>query len=304
MDKEPDFLVIGMQKSGTYWVTALLDAHPEINCFPAMYGGQSNSEEVHLFDDLASIDQDNGKKFKDIFNRRHNGFFSDLTPYLNKVNRNELYDLFRKRYNQFCNLQRKKRLVGEKTAEYVLHLGIVDYFYPKIKKLCIIRDPKDRIVSFHFHQLRKRKKFEEQISDEYVKDYCKNRIKKEYETLLAYKGSVNCFTYEALSKEPDRIINGVLDYLGVASNKEIVESMITEGSFKSLTKKNKLIKDKIRNQGEEFRKSHYRKGVVGDWINHLNKKQVDITNSILSDLEQKVFEKYNLISELKWRTNN
>ncbi len=292
--KGPDFLVMATQKSGAYWVTALLDAHPEINCFPAMYGGQTGAEEVHLFDDLASIDKDGGKKFKRIFTERHKGFFADLTPYLDKVPRHKFYDMFRERYNQWCDFQRKKRLVGEKTAEYLLHLDIVDYFYPDIKKLCIIREPKDRIVSFHFHQLRKGQKIKKELTDEYVLNYCKNRMRIEYEVLLNYDGNIHCFTYEKLTEDPYDAINGILNYLGAESSKEIIGHMIFQGSFENLTKKDKLIKDRSRKRGEEFRGSHYRKGAIGDWKNYLTKKQTDIIDGALSDLEKKVFRKYNL----------
>ena len=41
IDKDPDFFIVGLQKCGTYWLTALLNAHPEITCLPAMYGGQT-----------------------------------------------------------------------------------------------------------------------------------------------------------------------------------------------------------------------------------------------------------------------
>ena len=35
----PDFLIVGLQKCGTYWLTALLDSHPEISSLPPLPGG-------------------------------------------------------------------------------------------------------------------------------------------------------------------------------------------------------------------------------------------------------------------------
>jgi len=293
-NKEPDFLVIATQKSGCYWVSALMDAHPEISCFPSMYGGQTGVEEGHVFDVLATTDKDGGKQFIKSFTETREGFFADLVPYLHKVSRNKLYDLFRERYSQWCNLYRKKLLVGEKTAEYLLHLDIVDYFYPRIKKLCIIRNPKDRVVSFHFHQLRRGQKIEQKITDKYVLNYCQNRMKREYEILLNYKGNIHCFTYEALTKNPELVVDGILEYLEVKSTNEIIANMISRASFENLTKKDKLIKDRSRKRGEENRKSQYRKGIIGDWKNHLTPKQAEIIDDALSDLEKKVFRKYNL----------
>ena len=94
----------------------MLDSHPEINCFPSLPGGKSGVGEGHIFDVLATIDQDVGKQFIKSFTETRDGFFADLAPYLNKVSRNELYDLIRKRYTEWCNSYRKKRLVGEKTG--------------------------------------------------------------------------------------------------------------------------------------------------------------------------------------------
>ncbi len=292
--REPDFLVMATQKSGCYWVSALMDAHPEISCFPSMYGGQTGVGEGHVFDVLGSIDDDGGKQFIKSFTKTRDGFFADLVHYLHQLSRHKLYDLFRERYSQWCNLYRKKRLVGEKTAEYLLHLDIVDYFYPKIKKLCIIRDPKDRVVSFHFHQLRKQQKTEEKITDEYVLSYCLNRIKKEYEILLNYNGNMHCFTYEALTKNPHQVLRDILDYLEVKSTKEIVNQMIAEASFENLTKKDRILDEGSRKRGEENRYSQYRKGIVGDWKNYLTPKQTKMIDTIIFDLEKKVFQKYNL----------
>lgn len=78
--REPDFLVVGLQKCGTFWVTALLDAHPEISCIPSFFGGRDGVKEVHLFDTLASIDEDGGERFRRVFGHKHEGFFADLVP--------------------------------------------------------------------------------------------------------------------------------------------------------------------------------------------------------------------------------
>ena len=140
-NKNPDFFVVGLQKSGSYWVTALLNAHPEIRCFPDLYGGQTGVGEGRIFDMLASIDEDNGVAFKNSFLNYHNGFYADLVPLLNKISRKDLYIKFRDRYREWCNMHRNgKRLVGDKTTEYIFHLDMIDDFYPGVKKICIIRD--------------------------------------------------------------------------------------------------------------------------------------------------------------------
>ena len=183
--RDPDFFIVGLQKSGTYWLTALLDAHPEIRCLPAMYGGQTGVQEGRFFDMLASIDEDGGEKFRNSFLNEHNGFYADLVPLLETASREELYSLFRERYRErFRRYSAGKRLIGDKTTEYVFHLEMIDDFFPQVKKICILRDPKDRVVSWHFDQLRKGRKEEKEISDEWLRAYIEGRVKREYEHIL------------------------------------------------------------------------------------------------------------------------
>ena len=294
----PDFIVIGLQRSGSSWVTAFLSGHPEIICIPTLYGEQTGVGEGHIFDNLAKIDEDGGKSCLHSFTHYHDDFFAPLVPLIiNKVSKKELYDAFRERYNLWCDVQRKKtgkRLVGEKTTEYVFYLDLIDEFYPGIKKLCILRDPRDRIVSFHFHKLRRNQKKENKITDAYTKNYCQTRIKPEYEKLLAYSGNIHCFTYEQMTSDPKTTLRNILNYLEAKTSNEIIEAMIKEGSFESVTERDQIAKDGKRKRGQESLKSHYRKGIVEDWKNHLTKEQVAIIKQELSSLQKKVCKKYNL----------
>ena len=204
-----------------------------------------------------------------------------------------MYKIFIKRYNEVCESQRQgKKIVGESTPAYVFHLDFIDKFYPAIKKICIIRDPKDRIVSWHFNQIRKGRKVEQSISEEFIIDYCASRIKKEYEALLAYQGEIHCLTYESLSAKTDEIIKKVLEYLKVKIDDMVVEQMIREADFKKLTAKD--ANSVGRSRGEESIKSYYRKGIVGDWRQYLNKRKIILIEEILGELQKKVFSKYNI----------
>ncbi len=295
---DPDFFVVGLQKSGSYWITALLNAHPEIRCFPHLYGNQTGVGEGRIFDMLSSIDEDGGEAFKHSFLHYHNRFYADLVPLLDKISRKELYDKFRDRYREWCNNHREgKRLVGDKTTEYIFHLDMIDNFYPRVKKICILRDPKDRIVSWNFHQIRKGRKKDERISDDFILEYCKNRIKREYECMLNYKKDIYCITFEAMKRVPEKTTRGILKYLKAKIENKIINNMIEEASIDRCRKKDKLIsgtdkKDLINN---EIRKSHYRKGIVGDWKNYLSEDQVKLIDKSLFSLEKKVFRKYNII---------
>jgi len=295
--KDPDFFVVGLQKSGTFWVTALLDAHPEIRCFPSLYGGQTGVSEGRIFDMLASINDDGGKAFRNSFLNHHGEFFTDLVPLLGKVSRKELYDKFRDRYREWFakHNPEEKRLVGDKTTEYIFHLPMIDDFYPAAKKICIIREPKDRIVSWHFHQIRKGRKKTRTISDRFVREYMENRISKEYRSMLDYGGFIHCLTYEGLFQSPQERIRDMLLYLGARVSDDIIAHMIAEGSIERVREKDTLYtRGKNKKREGPLLKSHYRKGIVGDWKNYITKQQAEMIDSMTSDLEEKVFKKYNV----------
>jgi hypothetical protein len=294
----PDFIVVGLQRSGSSWVNALLSGHPNIVSFPTLWGDQTGVSEGHIFDNLAKIKEDGGKSAIYSFTHYHNDFFTPLVPLIiNKASKEDLYDAVRERYNLWCDIQRKKtkkKLAGEKTVEYIFCLDLIDEIYPGIKKLCILRDPRDRVVSFHFHQLRRGQKKEKGITIAYARNYCQNRINPEYEKLLAYSGNIHCFTYEQLSYEPKEALSKILKYLKAKVSDKIIEDMIKEGSFESVTARDKIANEGKRKKGEQSMKSHYRKGVVEDWKNHLTTEQVNIIKKETSLLQNKVSKKYNL----------
>ncbi len=290
----PDFLVIGTAKAGTYWVTGLLNSHPEVDCIPSLPRGQDGIEEGHIFDNLKKIDADGGVKFAEITNRVHQGFFADLVPFLFKVSREEFNEMFMKRYDEYCTKHRTKKILGEKTGEYLLCLDLIDRYYPDVKKLCILRDAKDRIVSWHFHQVRKgRLPDSEKVSD-VLMEYFVNRIKLEYEALLNYSGKIHCFTYEYMTHNQNKVVKDILEYLEVDNGDEIVEKIIEEGSFRKRTTISKESDYKKRERGEQSLTSHYRKGVVGDWKLHLTEKQVEYIREQLGDLQRRVNEKFGI----------
>ena len=302
--KGPDFLGVGLEKSGNHWIAALLSAHPDISCFPVMpfvkESGEYNREnvgELHIFNSLASLEPGTEDKFVrplTDYSDRYNKLFSDLVPYLDKVPKAEIYRMFLDRYNEICESERHgKKLVGEATPAYVFHLDFIDSFYPNIKKLCVIREPRDRVVSWHFHQIRRgRIENSNKLSDQFIIDYCEKRIRKEYQALLDYSGNIHCLTYEGLSKTPHPVIRGTLKYLDVPADDEVIDEMLKAASFEKLTAKDSG--GKGREQGEESIMSHFRKGIVGDWKNYLADTQVKLVDPITLDLQNQVFKKYNV----------
>lgn len=166
-------------------------------------------------------------------------------------------------------------------------------FYAAVKKICITRDPKDRIVSWHFQQIRKGRKKSRKISDWFIQEYCETQIIPEYFHLLAYTGSLYCMSYENLFFHTAKGVKGMLDYLGAGASADTINMMIREGSLEACRQKDQLYPAaKDKKYGQQAVRSHYRKGIAGDWKNCFSHKQACLVKQILGESEQKIQAKY------------
>ncbi len=261
----PNFFIVGMQKSGTYWLTALLDLHPQIRCFPSRPGHSDGSGEAHLFDALDRLNADYAG-FTRAMKVKLDGHFASIMPKSepsNEDERSELRQAIAAKFNEYCQLQRLrygKPVVGEKTTETVHHLDLVEQLYPGVLKICLLRDPRDRAVSFFYQQKRKgRLPADEKLAVAHVDEYI-SRVKKDYEGLLQAPPPVYVLTYEQLSTDISATLAALLRRIGVSDSPAIIDHMAAEAGFQSLSS---------RAAGDEDASSHFRKGVVGDWRNGL-----------------------------------
>jgi len=297
----PNFLIVGMERSGTLWTSATLNEHPEIASFPSLpfmsSPGETRAGEVHFFNTLASLEPNMEGKFTRPLSDyliKYGKVFADLVPLSEKLSKEEFYKMMCERYSEHCNKQRgDKRIVGESTPAYVFHLYFIDSLYPGIKKICSIRDPKDKIVSWHFSCLKKGRKTEEEVTEEFALGYLNERIIPEYKALLDYDKSIHCISYEAMNRDPHSVARGLLDYLEVEAGEGIIEGMVQRASFEEMTKRHTR-SDSGRKAGEEDRQESLRKGVTGDWKNHLGGDLAQKINSLVGPLRESVFEKYNV----------
>jgi hypothetical protein len=293
----PDFLIIGLERSGTHWISALLNAHPDIACFPSQYwyeeSGRNKIGSVHFFDTLASIE--GGYKYEkdfDDFSFKYNKKFADLVPLKEKISKEELYEVFLNRYSEYCDEQRgNKKIVGESSTGYVFVLPFIDTLRPDIKKICIVRDPKDRIVSWHFNQIRKgRKKEGDPITEDFATEYLNNRVLLEYECLLKYSAPICLVQYEILHENPTEEVQKILYYLGFSGDRETVNQILKTTSFEKETER----EGEKRALGEQNIMSGLRKGVIGDWRNYINTSLAEKIDGTAQLMEKRLFEKYNI----------
>ena len=283
-DAPPDFLVVGLQKCGSFWVTALLDAHPEVTSIAAFPHGLKGPTEGHFFDALAARDG-NPQKFGKYFNRAHQGLFMDIIRRETGLPWPEVEKRLARRY--FAFLQRNKapgsRLVGDKTTEYVFHLDLIDRLCPGVSKICVCRNVADRIVSFHYHQIRKKRWSHEAIEDWEIESYLE-RVQREYRCLLDYPGPIHLVAYEELSSNPVEAVMGMYRHLGVSHDEDTTRRAVERASFSSLSG------GRSRGQGDVS--SHFRKGLVGEGKKELSPGQLEMLEARLAPLDHALFEKY------------
>jgi len=294
----PDFLIVGMQRSGTVWLGAILNSHPDIACFPNIpfdpRPGGNKIGDVDFFNTLASLEPGEHKFTRSLerYLTMYNMVFADLVPLVDTLPREEFYKVMQKRYSDYCDkLRGNKKLVGENTTDYVFHLDFIDRLYPNMKKICSIRDPKDKIVSWHFSLVNKGRRKEKKVTEDFVFTYLNERIIPEYEALLAYGGHIHCIIYENIIEKQQEVIAGILDYLEVQKSPKIIAHMIESSSFEKQTARADGVS---RERGEESSTSQIRKGVPGDWKNHISKELAKTIDKKVADLRQKVFKKYNV----------
>ncbi len=262
----PDFFIVGMQKSGTFWLTALLDAHPMVRCFPQRVGKPQGVGEAHLFDMLALMRTD-FPTARQALRQKLGGALIRYLPKTAPASENDwkhTIEQLRYGFSVYCHnirVWQGKPIVGEKTTEYVHHLNLLKQVFPGAMKICILRDPRDRAVSFYFHQLRKSQISEDTPLDAAYLDVYAERVEKDYLGLLTIEQPYHLLTYEALWQDPVTTTDRLLEFLCVRRDSATVRKMVDAATFSSLA---------ARPAGTENRRSHFRKGVPGDWRDRLD----------------------------------
>jgi hypothetical protein len=244
------FFVIGCQKSGTTWVERLLDHHPNVCC----------RGEGHFSDVIAPMLEQMHRIYNE--DRRATWEFGpdDLLASIRLVT-----DTIFGKYLTGCRDPQAVRMIGDKTPEGALAVPALSTLYPGARFIHVIRDGRDAAVSGWAHL---RRRGTSQRFDSFA-DYAVYLARHHWVPYImrARQGGrwvPNRYLevrYEDLHDSPMDHTRRILRFLEVSAADDIVRACVHRASFRALSG---------RDAGDEDPSSHFRKGIVGDWVNRFD----------------------------------
>jgi len=156
-----------------------------------------------------------------------------------------------------------------------------------IKVILMVRDPRDQLVSRMFHVKRStnhvwNERMKAMDNDEALMMCIEGRDKLPgmHDMISLAQSWINgnaealVVRYEELLADPVLHFRSVLDYLGIGNNRGLAEVIVERNRFARLSM-GKRIWQTQRKPGQEDTKSHFRKGIVGDWRNYLTPAHIE-----------------------------
>jgi len=164
-----------------------------------------------------------------------------------------------------------------------------------IKVVLMMRDPRDQLISRVFHIRRDEnhiwhEHLKESSLDEAIELCIEGReglpgTRTMVELSQSWFNSeieIIVVRYEKLVDDPQIELSKVLEYLEMNLPDGLISAIIKRNQFERLSRGRKFW-DKSRRQGQADPRSHFRKGIVGDWINYLNESQKILFKAVAGD---------------------
>jgi hypothetical protein len=166
-----------------------------------------------------------------------------------------------------------------------------------VRAILMVRDPRDQLVSRVFHILRvtshawhqdlKSLSLDDALllliegRDDQGLPGMRTMIELTQSWLVG-AADVVCIRYEELLAETDREFRRVLKHLRISAPDSLVQSIVSRNQFERMTNGRKFWKQG-RKQGQADPNSHFRKGITGDWKNHLKAIHVQKFKEVAGD---------------------
>lgn len=148
---QPDFFIIGNQKSGTTWLMELMNYHPEFVCWnELMIMTLVRDGVARLFNNVnGTVKEGHMSTFQEFHYPDPEFTHADIDDVLAVIWKNLIRD---------C--PKDAKFYGEKSPDYITVLDDLVRYYPKAKFIHLVRDPRDVAVSF-LHHFRREEHFYE-----------------------------------------------------------------------------------------------------------------------------------------------
>jgi len=269
-DGLPRAFVVGCQKSGTSWMQALLDAHPEVcsrgeACFghglivPMMkhfqaYNASQRAGELNTFDGEDTLE-----------------------VILHAIR------ILQRKWVDASESPERVRVVAEKTPEHAMGLGLLNAVFPHMRLIHIIRDGRDGVISGWHHNLREKgDAFKSRFPT--LASYTRYFVEHHwvpYITAAQRWGGEHPdryleIQYERVLESPIDHAKRIFTFLGVDTTGSVIEHAVERTSFRTLSGG--------RDRGETDNASHFRNGTAGGWQNDLDARSVAAFEELGGDL--------------------
>jgi hypothetical protein len=260
------FFIGGAPKSGNTWLQRTLDLHPQIVC-----SGEGHLHEC-VMRPVAEMVAKYNVKLSGVADIVYEG-----RPYNPPVSFGEHLRITRAVVAILMERRAKPgaRLFGDKTPANIHIVEDLAKLFPTMKAISMLRDPRDVAASRLGHASRTGHPDAEDRSSDLYRELVKAaatdwRVAVERTRAFAEKqpDRIIVVRYEDLLRDRPGELKRILDFLEVETSAWEMAEILAGSSFEAFSGG--------RIAGVERRDSFYRKGVPGDWPNHLSDEALQI----------------------------
>lgn len=268
--------IVGPPKTGTSWVTSTLHAHPAIVA----------RGEGHLATRLVPAITQAMHAYAAAQGGTRRASDKPPPPWVAPDQRDALL-LARQAIDRmlvrYLATSGKSRVacVLDKTPDHARHMDLLGTLYPRARFICVTRDVRDAAVSAWFYRVLLGETAHFRAIDDFAPAYARD-VWAPMMALARRSGAALGPTryleisYEDYTRDGRAVIASLLRFLALPSDDREVDACLESAAFK---------RQAGRDAGVEA-KSFYRKGVVGDWANHLDatvaSRTLDVAHEILA----------------------
>lgn len=307
--KTKNHFIIAAPRSGTTWLSTMLNAHPDVGCV-----------ERRLFGNYTDFVLDDGQKqprLRVTLDKYVNSIL--LHHGLPKQKKDLLMRSIISSIKEEEHKHYSKKIIVDKVTPYIntsVHvINQIKRFFPDAKIIYIIRDGRDVLTSGVFHwfnkqqatadlnefELRRKQlfienadaKMERFFQDKEIIKWAKEWVQPIKTINTAKKNhKIKVIHFEELLENTEDVLSQCLSFISAKNTHKLLSKCIEAGNFNRMTKG--------REQGEAKHNEHIRKGIAGDWRNYFTyedgKLFQEITDSTLVDFgyeeNENWFEKF------------